>query len=137
MFSTILLIFFVPICILLILIVLLQAGKGGGLAGAFGGAGAQTFLGARGAVDFLSKLTIYLAIGFMVLALILSLTFGGRRNIKVEEEIAAPAAAGTSTEEAPPAEAGTTQESAPGTSQPQSTPSPEEGSKTPTPEGEG
>jgi preprotein translocase subunit SecG len=133
MFSTILLILFIPICILLILIVLLQAGKGGGLAGAFGGAGAQTFLGARGAVDFLSKLTIYLAIGFMALALILSLTYGGRRGIKVEEEIEAPAAAGTSTEEAPPAESGTTQESAPETSQP--TPSPDEGSKTPPPEG--
>ena len=121
MFSTILLILFIPICILLILIVLLQAGKGGGLAGAFGGAGAQTFLGARGAVDFLSKLTIYLAIGFMALALILSLTYGGKRGIKVEEEIEAPAAAGT------------TQESAPGTGQP--TPSPDEGSKTPPPEG--
>ncbi len=134
MFSTILLIIFIPICILLILIVLLQAGKGGGLAGAFGGAGAQTFLGARGAGDFLSKLTIYLAIGFMALALILSLTYGGRKGIRVEEEIEAPAA-GTSTEEAPPAEAGTTQESAPEASQPQSTPSPEEGSTTPTPEG--
>ncbi len=134
MFSTILLIFFIPICILLILIVLLQAGKGGGLAGAFGGAGAQTFLGARGAVDFLSKLTIYLAIGFMALALILSLTYGGRRGIRVEEEIETPAS-GTATEEAPPAEAGTPQESAPETSQPESTPSPDEGSKTPPPEG--
>jgi preprotein translocase subunit SecG len=135
MLSTILLILFIPVCILLILIVLLQAGKGGGLAGAFGGAGAQTFLGARGAVDFLSKLTIYLAIGFMALSLILSLTYGGRKGIRVEEEIEAPAAAGTSTEEAPPAEAGTTQESAPETSQPQTTPSPDEGSKTPPSEG--
>ena len=129
MFSTILLIIFIPICILLILIVLLQAGKGGGLAGAFGGAGAQTFLGARGAVDFLSKMTIYLAIGFMALSLILSLTYGGRRGIRVEEETETPAAAvETSTEEAPPAEAGTTQEGAPETSQPQTTPSPDEGS---------
>ncbi len=135
MFSTILLIIFIPVCILLILIVLLQAGKGGGLAGAFGGAGAQTFLGARGAVDFLSKLTIYLAIAFMALALILSLTYGGRRGIRVEEQIETPAAE-TSTEEAVPAEPGTTQESAPeGTSQPESSPSPDEGSKTPPPEG--
>ena len=135
MFSTILLVLFIPICILLILIVLLQAGKGGGLAGAFGGAGAQTFLGARGAVDFLSKLTIYLAIAFMALSLILSLTYGGRRGIRVEEQIETPAS-GTSTEEAPPAEAGATQESAPESSQPESTPSPDEGSKTPPPEGE-
>ena len=135
MFSTILLILFIPVCILLILIVLLQAGKGGGLAGAFGGAGAQTFLGARGAVDFLSKLTIYLAIAFMALALILSLTYGGRRGIRVEEQIETPAS-GTPTEEAPPAEPGATQESAPEeTSQPESPPSPDEGSKTPPPEG--
>ncbi|MFC1712997.1 preprotein translocase subunit SecG [Candidatus Poribacteria bacterium] len=77
---TILLFLFIPICILLILIVLLQAGKGGGLAGAFGGGGGQTFLGARGAADFLSKLTIYLAIGFMCLSLILSLTYGKNRG---------------------------------------------------------
>lgn len=90
--STILLILFVPVCILLILIVLLQAGKGGGLAGAFGlGGGGQTFLGARGAADFLSKLTIYLAIAFMFLALVLSLTYGtgkrgGRINLGEEQE---------------------------------------------------
>lgn len=88
---TILLIIFVPVCILLILIVLLQAGKGGGLAGAFGGGGGQTFLGARGAADFLGKLTIYLAIGFMFIALVLSLTYGkgSGGGINIEEEPAA------------------------------------------------
>ena len=89
--STVLLILFIPVCILLILILLLQAGKGGGLAGAFGGGGGQTFLGARGAADFLSKLTIYLAISFMLFALILSLTYGtgrggGRINIEGAED---------------------------------------------------
>lgn len=83
----ILLVLFVPVCILLILMVLLQAGKGGGLSGAFGGLGTnQPFLGARGTVDFLSKLTIYLAIAFMSLALILSITYGPSRTIKVKEE---------------------------------------------------
>ena len=83
----ILLVLFIPICILLILMVLLQAGKGGGLSGAFGGVGTnQPFLGARGTVDFLSKLTIYLAIGFMSLALILSMTYGPSRNIRMKEE---------------------------------------------------
>lgn len=83
----ILLVLFVPVCILLILMVLLQAGKGGGLSGAFGGLGTnQPFLGARGTVDFLGKLTIYLAIAFMSLALILSITYGPSRTIKVKEE---------------------------------------------------
>ena len=85
MFATILLVFFVPICILMILIVLLQAGKGGGLAGAFGGGGGQTFLGARGAADFLSKLTVYLAVGFMLLSLILSLTYAPESSDTVRD----------------------------------------------------
>ena len=84
----ILLIIFVPVCILLILMVLLQAGKGGGLSGAFGGMGtAQPFLGARGTVDFLSKLTIYLAIGFMALSLVLSVSYGPSRTIKVKDAV--------------------------------------------------
>lgn len=83
----IMLVLFVPICILLILMVLLQAGKGSGLSGAFGGLGGnQPFLGARGTVDFLSKLTIYLAIGFMSLALILSMTYGPSRTIRMKNE---------------------------------------------------
>lgn len=84
--ANILLIIFIPICILLILVVLLQSGKGGGLSGAFGGAGAQPFLGARGTADFLSKLTIYLAIGFISLALILSITYGPSRSFRMKEE---------------------------------------------------
>jgi len=83
----IMLVLFVPVCILLILMVLLQAGKGSGLSGAFGGLGGnQPFLGARGTVDFLSKLTIYLAIGFMSLALILSMTYGPSRTIRIKNE---------------------------------------------------
>ena len=126
MFSTILLFVFVPVCLLLILIVLLQAGKGGGLAGAFGGAGGQTFLGARGAADFLSKFTIYLAIAFMFLSLILSLTYGrGGRSIRIDEE---PASVETSAET--PAE----ERAAAETEQPQS-PAADEGSEAPSPEG--
>lgn len=87
--ANILLVIFVPVCILLILVVLLQSGKGGGLSGAFGGAGAQPFLGARGTADFLSKLTIYLAIGFISLALILSITYGPSRSFRVKEEVPA------------------------------------------------
>jgi preprotein translocase subunit SecG len=96
----ILLIIFVPVCVLLILMVLLQAGKGGGLSGAFGGMGtAQPFLGARGTVDFLSKFTIYLAIGFMALSLVLSVSYGPSRTIKVKDAV--PAATETQGGKAP------------------------------------
>jgi len=131
MFSTILLVIFVPICILLILIVLLQAGKGGGLAGAFGGGGGQTLLGARGAADFLSKLTVYLAVGFMLLSLILSLTYAPQRSVNVREEKPADVqdAGETAAEEASAPQ----EETTPDTSQPE-TPSADEGNTNPSPE---
>jgi len=105
MLSTILLIFFIPICVLLILIVLLQAGKGGGLAGAFGGTGGQAILGTRGTADFLGKLTIYLAIGFMVLSLVLSFSYGKPKSINIQEESAAVESESGTQAEAPDATA--------------------------------
>ena len=66
---TFLLILFIPTCLALIAIVLLQVGKGAGFAGAFGaGGGGQTIFGAR-AGTFLTKLTAWLAALFIVLAL--------------------------------------------------------------------
>ena len=56
----------VIVCLILILVVLLQSGKGADLAGAFGGGGSQTAFGARGTATFLSKLTTGAAIVFML-----------------------------------------------------------------------
>ncbi|QQS47394.1 MAG: preprotein translocase subunit SecG [Acidobacteriota bacterium] len=64
---------FVITCIFLILVILLQSGKGGDVAAAFGGAGSQTAFGPRGAQKPLEKATIVAAILFMVLALLFSL----------------------------------------------------------------
>ncbi|HEX2062228.1 MAG TPA: preprotein translocase subunit SecG, partial [Thermoanaerobaculia bacterium] len=47
----------VIISLFLILVVLVQQGKGADLAGAFGGGGSQTAFGARGATTLLHKLT--------------------------------------------------------------------------------
>jgi len=59
------LILHVLISLVLIVVVLLQSGKGGGLAGAFGGGGgSQAIFGGRGAATFLSKATTYLGAGF-------------------------------------------------------------------------
>src|SRR5215475_6630605 len=63
----------VIVCLLLILIVLLQSGKGADLAGAFGGGGSQTAFGARGTATFLSKLTTGAAVIFMLTSFSLSL----------------------------------------------------------------
>jgi len=64
---------FVIVCLLQIVAVLLQASKGGGVAGAFGGGGMGAMFGSRGAATFLSKLTAGLATAFMILALLLGM----------------------------------------------------------------
>jgi preprotein translocase subunit SecG len=61
------------VCIGLIVIVLLQADKGEGLAGAFGGGAAGTVFGERGGGGFIAKLTTGMAIIFMITSLIISI----------------------------------------------------------------
>ncbi len=57
------------ISVLLVLVVLAQNSKGGGLSGTFGGSGAQV-MGAKRTTDFLEKLTWGLAAGMLVLSLL-------------------------------------------------------------------
>lgn len=65
------------VCILLMVIVLLQSGKGEGLAGTFGGAGGNMgqMFGTRRTTDFLSKGTWWLAGIMAFLALLINLFF--------------------------------------------------------------
>jgi preprotein translocase subunit SecG len=76
MLHTLLLIIHVMICLVLSVVVLLQSSKGGGLAGAFGGAGGapQQMLGSRGMTTLLHKITIYCAVGFFVTSFLLFMT---------------------------------------------------------------
>jgi preprotein translocase subunit SecG len=63
----------VIVCVILVLVVLLQSGKGADLAGAFGGGATQTAFGSRGPASFLSKMTTVAAIVFMVTSIALSM----------------------------------------------------------------
>ena len=63
----------VIVCVILVLVVLLQSGKGADLAGAFGGGATQTAFGSRGPASFLSKMTTVAAIVFMVTSIGLSM----------------------------------------------------------------
>jgi preprotein translocase subunit SecG len=73
---------FVLTCIFLVLVILLQSGKGGDVAAAFGGAGSQTAFGPRGAQKPLEKATIIAAVLFMALALLFSLPgFNGQSSV--------------------------------------------------------
>ena len=61
----------VIVCIILILVVLLQAGKGANMGAAFGGS-SQTVFGSSGAGTFLGKMTTIVAAVFMLTSLTLS-----------------------------------------------------------------
>jgi preprotein translocase subunit SecG len=54
------------LCLFLIGVILLQQGKSGDLASAFGGQGSQTAFGPRGATNILSKSTTWCAVAFMI-----------------------------------------------------------------------
>jgi preprotein translocase subunit SecG len=89
---------YVFVCFFLILVVLLQQGKGADIAGAFGGGGSQTAFGARGATTLLHKLTTGAFIGFIVLALLLTLLEARPRSSVVKT-----LPAGAATQKAPAA----------------------------------
>jgi len=72
---------FVLVCLFLILVVLLQSGKGGDVAAAFGGSGSQTAFGPRGAQKPLEKATVIAAMIFMFLALVFSLPGIGTNSV--------------------------------------------------------
>jgi len=59
-------------CVFLILVVLLQTGKGAEMGAVFGGGGSSTLFGASGAGNFLTKLTTGTAIVFFLTSLFLA-----------------------------------------------------------------
>jgi len=63
-------VFWFTCCIVLILIILIQKGRGGGLGGAFGGGMASGILGSKTG-DFLTWVTIVLVGIFLVLSVVL------------------------------------------------------------------
>lgn len=67
--SIFLIILHVIVSIALILIVLLQTGKGADMGAAFGGGGSQTLFGSTGASTFLTKATTIAAVIFMLTSL--------------------------------------------------------------------
>jgi preprotein translocase subunit SecG len=82
----------VMVSLTLILVVLLQVGKGQSIGAAFGGAGSsQTFFGSRGPATFLSRLTTVSAAVFMVTSLSLAyLSSSGERDSSIRERALPP-----------------------------------------------
>jgi len=85
-------------CFVLVLVVLLQAGKGANMGAAFGGS-SQTVFGSSGAGTFLGKMTTAVAIVFMLTSLSLSYTsvnktsslMEGASRPAAEKPVSAPA----------------------------------------------
>ena len=72
MIITIITIIHLIACVFLILVVLLQTGKGAEMGAVFGGGGSSTLFGASGAGNFLTKLTTGTAIVFFLTSLTLA-----------------------------------------------------------------
>jgi preprotein translocase subunit SecG len=81
----------VMVCLVLVVVVLLQHGKGADIGAVFGGGASTTVFGSRGAGNFLTRLTTGSALLFMVTSLSLSY-LANRRESLFDEEAPAPAA---------------------------------------------
>jgi preprotein translocase subunit SecG len=89
--TVILVVLHVFISIFLILVVLVQQGKGADLAGAFGGGGSQTAFGARGATTLLHKLTTTFFILFVLTSISLAIMQAHPRSSIMGSTPVAPA----------------------------------------------
>lgn len=70
--TTLLLIVHIVVCFALVLIVLLQGGKGADIGATFGAGSSQTVFGATGGQSFMGKLTTGAAVIFMLTSLFLA-----------------------------------------------------------------
>ncbi len=66
----------ITVCLALIIIVLLQAGKGADIGASLGGSGSQTLFGTTGSATMVSKVTTGRAILVMLTSLTLAYTCG-------------------------------------------------------------
>ena len=95
---TLIVILHVIVSIALILVILLQTGKGSDIVAVFGGGSSQTLFGSTGPTSFLSKLTAGAAIIFMLTSLFLAYFSGSTASRSIMKS-----GAPVSTMPAPPA----------------------------------
>jgi len=72
MLSNLLLVTHLILAVTIIILVLLQQGKGSEMGAAFGGGSSQSLFGARGSANFLSRLTSILVTSFFITSLVLA-----------------------------------------------------------------
>lgn len=102
--------FEVIISIVLILVILMQSSKGGGLAGTFGGGSVGMVFGVRRTSDFLTRATQILAATFIVLSLLINIFFLPNRTTEAGKSVLqeGTSSRGTMAPQLPPQQAPTT-----------------------------
>lgn len=100
--TTVVIIIHVLACVALVLVVLLQAGKGASMGAAFGGS-SQTVFGSAGATTFLAKMTTMVALVFMLTSLGLAVFSGKGAPPSVMDGATPPAQTAPAPEQAAPA----------------------------------
>lgn len=86
MLHSIINVFHIIICLFLILVILVQQSRGGGLSGALGAGSTQVF-GGRGSANFMTRLTSFMAVAFMITSMLLAyLSSAGDREMKAFDE---------------------------------------------------
>ncbi len=101
--TQVLIIIHVVVSIAMIMIVLLQTGKGADMGAAFGGGASQTLFGSGGASTFLTKLTTVAAVVFMITSLTLAYYSTNRAKSSIMLETKPPVTE-QAVPQAPPAE---------------------------------
>lgn len=91
---TLIVILHIVVSLAMILIILLQTGKGADIGAVFGGGGSQTLFGSSGPTSFLGKLTAAAAIIFMCTSLFLAYFSGGRPASSIMKGAEVPAMPG-------------------------------------------
>jgi len=93
MFTALLITLHILVCIAMIIIVLLQAGKGAEAGASFGTGGSGAVFGATGGKSFMSRMTTMTATIFMLTSLTLAYFYGrpGDDSIMPAQSVSAPA----------------------------------------------
>jgi preprotein translocase subunit SecG len=124
------------VCLMLMLVVLIQPGKSGGLGAALGGAGAQQIFGGRGAGNFLTRTTWIAASVFFLTSVTLaylSTSTGDSLEDLAKRGKSAPAAPASDTAPAAPPAADTAPANGAPAGEPPAAPSDAPATSTPAP----
>jgi preprotein translocase subunit SecG len=100
--QTVITVFHVIGALILIVAILLQAGKGAAMGSGLGAGSSQTMFGSSGAGNFLTKLTTGVAILFMVTSLTLAILSSKKDSRSIMQGIEEPVKSQTAPVEPPP-----------------------------------